>query len=212
MEVSASAMIIIGLTGGVGCGKSTVGNKMKEIFSVKLQMTDQIGHLAMEEGTRCYAEICRIFGKDMIAENGQIRRDKLAEVVFTNLEKLEILNGLIHPWVIEYLKTDIERERKEKRFQFYVIESAILLETNLDRLCDVVWYVNTDKDIRRKRLQDSRGYSDEKIDAIMAQQKDSAWIQEHCQVDIRNNAILEETMEQVKKQLQILGNQYEMEE
>ena len=144
-------MKIIGLTGGIGSGKSTVGKRMEELKAVKLQMTDDIGHIALEQGTESYDKIIESFGKSFLKENGEIDRNLLGQLVFANQDKLEKLNAIIHPWVIDYLKRDIENTKKENKYLYYVVESAILFQTGLDRICEEIWYVDADEDIRRKR-------------------------------------------------------------
>lgn len=90
-------MKIIGLTGGIGSGKSTVGKRMEELKAVKLQMTDDIGHIALEQGTESYDKIIESFGKSFLKENGEIDRNLLGQLVFANQDKLEKLNAIIHP-------------------------------------------------------------------------------------------------------------------
>ena len=87
-------MKIIGLTGCVGSGKSTVGKKMQEHFSLKLVMTDDVGHLAMEPGTESYENIINIFGTDIMALDGKIDRVKLGQIVFGNKEKFIVINPI----------------------------------------------------------------------------------------------------------------------
>ena len=192
-------MKIIGLTGGIGSGKSTVGKRMEELKAVKLQMTDDIGHIALEQGTESYDKIIESFGKSFLKENGEIDRNLLGQLVFANQDKLEKLNAIIHPWVIDYLKRDIENTKKENKYLYYVVESAILFQTGLDRICEEIWYVDADEEIRRTRLQENRGYNVEKIDSIMAQQRENEVFKKQCQVFILNNGELSEVDTQIKK-------------
>ena len=115
------------------------------------------------------------------------------------MDKLEKLNAIIHPWVIDYLKRDIENTKKENKYLYYVVESAILFQTGLDRICEEIWYVDADEEIRRKRLQENRGYNVEKIDSIMAQQRENEVFKKQCQVFILNNGELSEVDTQIKK-------------
>lgn len=185
--MDGDSMKIIGLTGGVGSGKSTVGKIMQENFSLKLVMTDALGHLAMKVGTESYKKILSEFQADILQENGEIDRKKLGEIVFKDENKLDKLNQIIHPWVIEYLKKDIEEEKKRKQYQYYVMESAILFQSHLDCLCQEKWYVDAKEEIRRQRLKDSRGYSDEKIDNIFKTQEENEQYKLQCEVEISTN-------------------------
>lgn len=194
-------MKIIGLTGGIGSGKSTVGKRMEQLGFVKLQMTDEIGHIALEQGTESYNRIIENFGNSFLRENGEIDRGLLSQIVFGNQEKLEMLNSIIHPWVFEYLRKDIDKTQKENKYLYYVVESAILFQTGLDRICEEIWYVDADEEVRRKRLQENRGYDVKKIDSIMEQQKENDIFKKQCQVVIMNNGELAEVDTQIKKYL-----------
>lgn len=194
-------MKIIGLTGSVGSGKSTVGALMEKNFSVKMRMTDNIGHLAMEPGQDSYQKIVEYFGTDILREDESIDRNRLSGIVFSDVSKLEVLNGIIHPWVKAYLGRDIEEEQKSQRFSYYVIESAILFQTRLDSMCTEVWYVDAKEEIRRDRLKKNRGYSDEKVDAIMRQQRENEQWKLHCDRMIENNRDETSILEQLENYL-----------
>lgn len=194
-------MKIIGLTGGIGSGKSTVGKRMEQLGTVKLQMTDEIGHIALEQGTESYNSIIENFGNSFLRENGEIDRSLLSQIVFGNQDKLEMLNSIIHPWVFEFLRKDIDKTQKENKYLYYVVESAILFQTGLDRLCEEIWYVDAAEEVRRKRLQENRGYNVKKIDSIMEQQKENDIFKKKCQVVIMNNGELAEVDTQIKKYL-----------
>lgn len=180
-------MKIIGLTGSVGSGKSTVGVLMEKNFSVKLRMTDHIGHLAMEPGQDSYQKIVEYFGTNILREDKSVDRNRLSGIVFSDTSKLEVLNNIIHPWVKSYLRRDIEEEQKLQHFSYYVIESAILFQTQLDSMCEEVWYVDAREEIRRERLKKNRGYSDEKVESIMRQQRENEQWKLHCDRVIENN-------------------------
>lgn len=194
-------MKIIGLTGGIGSGKSTVGKRMEQLGTVKLQMTDEIGHIALEQGTESYNSIIENFGNSFLRENGEIDRSLLSQIVFGNQDKLEMLNSIIHPWVFEFLRKDIDKTQKENKYLYYVVESAILFQTGLDRICEEIWYVDAAEEVRRKRLQENRGYNVKKIDSIMEQQKENDIFKKKCQVVIMNNGELAEVDTQIKKYL-----------
>lgn len=194
-------MKLIGLTGCVGSGKSTVGKKMQEHFSVKLVMTDDVGHLAMEPGTESYQNIINTFGMDIKNLDGKIDRAKLSQIVFNSREKLEQLNNIIHPWVKEYLRKSIQEERAKAQCTYYVIESAILFQSGLHEICDEIWYVDAEEEIRRERLKNSRGYTDEKIDSILKNQKENEALKKQCNVIISTNAGEDSIMPQLKKYL-----------
>ena len=124
-----------------------------------------------------------------------------ARIVFCNEERLGCLNKIVHPQVKQWIKNKIEEERLKGECTLFVIEAALLIEDHYDEICDELWYIHTDEGIRRKRLKESRGYSDEKIAGIMANQLSPEKFRKACQAVIVNNGLLEDTYQQIDKQL-----------
>lgn len=194
-------MQIIGLTGSIGSGKSTVGKMMEKGFSVKLVMTDNLGHKMMEKGTVGYKEIISVFGEDILDEDGNIDRNLLGKIVFQDEEKLQGLNHIIHPKVREYLEKDIKKEQEAGKYKYYVMESAILFQSGIDELCHECWYVDAEETVRRKRLMENRGYSSSKIDAIMEKQIENEKYKMSCKQKIDNNHDLQAICDKLEKLL-----------
>ena len=103
-----------------------------------------------------------------------------------------MLNQITHPAVKAYIVDWIEQEKK-KGTELFVIEAALLLEDNYDKICDVIWYIYTREEVRRVRLKESRNYSDEKIDSMIASQLPESYFREHCQIVIDNSGDFEDT-------------------
>lgn len=183
-------MRVIGLTGGVVSGKSLAAELLREMTGGELLIADRLGHVAMEKGTSGYRQILEAFGEEVLSSDGQIDRNKLGELVFQDGDKLERLNGIVHPIVMEYLEERIAARRGEEGVM--VLESAILFETGCDRLCDEVWYVWVPEQVRMQRLRESRGYSEEKCRAIMAEQMGEEEFRNRCHKVIRNDGGVEE--------------------
>lgn len=194
-------MKIIGLAGGVGTGKSTIAAIIRDKFGGYVIMADEVGHKAMEIGTDSYHQILDVFGCEILREDKTIDRSKLAEIVFKQADKLEQLNQIIHPFVMKYIKNKIEEVKKEERYPFFFIESAILIETGYQNICDEIWAVETEERIRRERLKASRGYSDEKIDSIMKQQMQTDKLRLYADAVIENNKGLREIERQLENLL-----------
>lgn len=166
-------MRVIGLTGGVGSGKSFVAQMMEEEClaqgsRAELLLADEIGHLVMEPGRECHMQITDRYGREILGRDGRIDRGMLAEKIFGDEQERQALNAIVHPAVIRYMEEYIGCRREQEGI--IVLESAILFEASCDRLCDIVWYVRVPEQIRRARLRESRGYSEEKISAIMQRQ------------------------------------------
>lgn len=191
-------MKVIGLTGGVGCGKSTVAQIIKENYNAAVLIADDIGAMLMQKGQSCYEKIVAEFGADVLEEDGQLNRKKIAAIVFADNEKLMVLNGIVHPKVKDYIKNEIASIQKDNQKDYVFIESAIILESGYGDICDEFWYVSAPYEERVKRLKNARGYSDAKIQAIMENQKEEKQFAEQCSVILENDGKLEKICSQLK--------------
>ncbi len=197
-------MKIIGLTGSVGSGKTTVAKIFEQEFGARILITDEIGHLFMQPEEEGYLKITEAFGKDILEEGSlQIDRKKLAALVFSDQEKLKILNGIIHPLVNGYVFDVIEEEKRKGTLPFLVIEAALLIESGYDRICDELWYVTADDAVRRERLKASRGYSDEKISSILKNQLSEDIFRKKCGKVLQNNGDIGEIAQGIKVLLEL---------
>ncbi|MFW5668118.1 dephospho-CoA kinase [Acetivibrio ethanolgignens] len=191
-------MKVIGLVGGVGCGKSTAAAILEKAYGARVIIADKIGHLAMEKGCETYQQIVTLFGEEILNDEGQIDRKRLGDIVFPQPDKLAVLNGIIHPFVWRTVKEQINAA-EEAGCAFVVLESAILLESSEKGLCDVIFAVTADKEVRFERLRASRGYTREKFEAIMAQQLSEKELKKQVDVLISNNGDEEALEKQLKE-------------
>lgn len=191
-------MRTIGITGGVGAGKSTVLEYMASCLGACVLEADKIGHLVMEPGEACYDKIVDLFGKDVIKSDKTIDRKRVSDVVFSNGKMLARLNGIIHPSVKEYICRRLEEERESGR-KLSVVEAALLLEDHYEVFCDEIWYIHTDVEIRISRLMESRGYTREKAQSIIRNQASEEFFRSHADYVIENNGDFEKTREQIEK-------------
>ena len=183
-------MHVIGLTGGVGSGKSYVAHRLSEMYDAKLLIADELGHVVMSKGTACYNRIVELFGTEILEKDGEIDRKKMAEVIFGDVSRRKLLNDIVHPEVIEYIKHFID-ERKAKD-GIIILETAIMYESGCDRFCDEVWYVYVPAKVRIKRLSDNRGYTEEKSESIIANQKADDFFLSKADKIIRNDGSFED--------------------
>ena len=193
-------MKIIGVTGGVGAGKSTVLNYLEKRYGAKLILADLVGHEVMELGHEAYEQVVKVFGQEIVSENKTIDRKALGAIVFEDEKKRMILNRIIHPAVRQEILRRLE-EAKLSHLSYVVVEAALFLEENYDAFCDETWYIYTDEKIRRQRLKESRGYSDERIDQIFRSQKTHEEFQKRCLFMIDNNGSEEETFRQIDRRM-----------
>lgn len=190
--------MVIGITGGIGCGKSTVMNLLEERYHAKLIIADELGHQALERGTTVYERIRKTFGQDLIRPDGSVDRDLLAERVYADSEKREMLNYIVHPYVRDRIREKLEQWKREP---LVCLETAILFETGCDRFCDMVWGIFTERECRISRLMHSRGYPREKAEAIMdAQLPEEKW-REKCDIMIENNGNMNKLEERLQELL-----------
>ena len=158
-------MLTIGVTGGVGAGKSTVLNYIKDNYRAEIILADDYGNKVKEPGEECYAKIVELLGEGILSSpNGTIDREKMAKAIFADEELRRKVNDIIHPAVIHKILEDVEKIRTGGRMDYCLIEAALLIESGLYREFDKLMYIYADENVRRKRLISSRGYSDEKID------------------------------------------------
>ena len=194
-----NSMIFIGITGGVGAGKSAVLGYLKELDGVRVMLSDEIAHELMEPGSDCYNRLKGLFaGEPIWLEDGHFDRPALAGVIFSDDKKRELLNEVVHPAVKEYVLHVLEQEKEEGRLRYLVLEAALLIEEHYDEICDELWYIYTSEENRRARLKQSRGYSDEKISEMFESQLCENEYRRHCKVVIDNNGTTEETIAQVR--------------
>lgn len=197
-------MKVIGITGGVGSGKSQVLSYFEEAHHAVICQADQVAWKLQEPGETCYQEIVSHFGTEILNADATINRMRLGQIVFGDKAQLLVLNGIMHPAV----KCEIEKhilEETKKGTRLFILEAALLIEEHYDEICDELWYIYTDEQIRRQRLIESRQYSNEKIDAIMASQLSEELFRKACKRVIDNNGTFEETCVLLDRAVEQLG-------
>jgi dephospho-CoA kinase len=194
-------MKVIGITGGVGAGKSEILKFFKGKYHAIVVEADKVGHMLMEPGGACYYSIVEKFGSSILNGDQTINRGKLGKIVFSDEALLAELNKIIHPRVKSHIVSEIAKERAYHRTDLFVVEAALLIEDHYDVVCDELWYIHTDEEVRGKRLKEARGYDDEKIASICANQKSPAEFRSACQVVIDNSGDLADTYRQIEEQL-----------
>lgn len=191
-------MKIIGITGGVGAGKTQVLSYIGEHYRCRIIRADEVAHLLYEKGQECYNEIVALLGAQILDGIGAIDKTKMAGLIFQDKALLERVNAIVHPAVKQYILAQITYEKEKKEADYFFIEAALLIEEHYDQIVDELWYIHSDADVRRKRLVANRQYSVQKIEDIMKGQLGEEEFRMHCQRVIWNNGNLEETYQQIK--------------
>ena len=186
-----------GVTGGAGTGKSEVMRLLREDFGGFTILSDDVARDLMHQGGTSYQLIVDHFGQEVVGEDGELDRNRLAQIVFQDKEELEKLNNMTHPYVRKEIIRLLKEAEASGLYPFAALESAILLECGYEDICDEFWYVYSSPEIRRARMKETRGYSDEKVDAVMKSQMQDEQAMQMCDFVIVNNS----TLEEVKRQL-----------
>lgn len=192
-------MKTIGITGGVGAGKSTVLNYLLDNYNCDVIITDKVAKDMYTKDSKAYNMIVMLFGDEVLDSDKEIDKKRLADIIFSNANKRAALNSIIHPLVKQEVITRITENKIADKFDYTFVESALLLEEHYEKFCDEVWYIDASEDVRRKRLKESRGYSDEKIDNIFECQNNKERFLSQCDYCIDNGQSEQYTFEQIKK-------------
>jgi dephospho-CoA kinase len=193
-------MKVIGVTGGVGAGKSTVLSYLHEKYDAVVIEADKVGHLVMEPGGSCYKPVLSLFGKEIRRPDGSLDRSKIAARVFQDEALLQKLNGLIHPAVRKWILARLETE-KNAGCRLCVVEAALFLEERYGEFCHDVWYIHADREVRIQRLMQSRGYTRERAESIMRSQASEEMFEAGTDYKIINNGDLQETYSQIDERI-----------
>lgn len=188
---------VIGITGGIGCGKSVVMSILEEEYGAYVLLSDLVGHELMIPGAVNYNGIVEAFGTDILLENGEIDRKKLGSIVFGNPEKLALLNSITHPNIMKEIRGRIDAALANPVYQMVCLESALLFETELADYCDQTWYVYADEEVRINRLIAGRGYTREYCVSVMKKQKNEEYYRKKANVVIDNSGDTCKTRSQI---------------
>ena len=188
-------MKVIGLTGGIGSGKSTVSQFLAELGTVVLD-ADKVGHDTLRD-TEIRREIISAFGKQVLAPSGNIDRKKLGEIVFRNPESLAKLNQIMHPPMYEIVKARLE-EYRHQGADVVVLEAPLLIEASWTSLVNEVWVAVASEDTVLKRLRE-RGLSEAKSLARIRSQMSDKERAKFSDVVIDTDCSLDELKTKVKE-------------
>ena len=191
-------MLVIGITGGVGAGKSSVLKVLEEHCYCRMILADDVGNKVKEPGQHCYMDLVHLLGTEVLNEDGTINKIKMAERIFSDKDLLDRVNAIIHPAVEDYILGEIQKERELQKIDVFFLEAALLIEAGYVPHLDEVWYIYSNENVRRKRLKESRAYSDKKIDQIMKSQLSDEQFRQYASVVLDNSNSFEETFEQIK--------------
>ena len=211
-------MKLIGVTGGVGAGKSEILNYLKSNYNCCILLADEAARTLEAPGGAIYQPLIRLLEEYPAAdpekgetpapitlEDGRINNPEMARRIFSEPALLKKVNNLVHPAVKQYILSAFAMEKELGKLDFFVVEAALLIECGYSRDVDAMWYIYCDESERRRRLRASRGYSDEKIDNILRSQLSEQTFRENADVVIDNSGTIENACAQVDRALLAYG-------
>jgi dephospho-CoA kinase len=190
-------MKVIGLTGGIGSGKSTVSRFLSELGAVVLD-ADKVGHEAYQPGTETWKEVVAAFGREIVATDESIDRKKLGAIVFGDPAALERLNGITHPRMYDMMTVRIEEYRKQGA-KVVVLEAAILLEAGWTPLVDEVWVTVASEPTVVQRVKERTDLPEEQIRSRIRSQLSNEERKKQASVVISNDGSLDELRAKVEE-------------
>ena len=205
-------MQVIGITGGVGAGKSSILEYLEQNYRVKNLIADKIAKRLMEPGSECYRKLLKFLPVEVYNDDETINRGALSAAIFSSDELRRRVNEVMHPAVKEYIIGQIAEQERMGILDYVVVEAALLIEENYGEICDELWYVRTSEEIRKKRIMRSRGYTEEQVENMFRSQLSDSEYRKHCQVIIENNGTREETFYQVAQAIKQKGELNKMEQ
>lgn len=189
--------LIIGLTGGIACGKTTVAGLFHN-FGAHVIDADSVGHRLLREDPSVKKKLAATFGASILDSKKEIDRSKLGRIVFDSPDQLQALSEIVHPPIIERIKADIARKSSSAEKSIIVIDAALLIELNLTYMVDLVVLVYADENMQMQRLT-QRGLSYEDAGRRIKSQMPSHEKTRFADFIIYNNGSLSNTAEQAKE-------------
>lgn len=191
--------LIIGLTGGIASGKSTVSNMLKEM-DITVIDADVEARLAVEKGEPAYLKIMEAFGREILLDNGEIDRQKLGGIIFHREAKRLLLNQIVHPEVRKRMLSKIETAKQNKE-EVIVLDIPLLFESKLTYMADKTLLVYVDKETQVTRLMNRNHLSLEDAEARINSQMSLSEKVKLADAVLNNNGLIEDTKKQLLKVL-----------
>ncbi|MCI8659408.1 MAG: dephospho-CoA kinase [Lachnospiraceae bacterium] len=193
--------LVIGVTGGIGAGKSQVLNLLKEEYGAHILLADQVAAQLEEPGYEGFYLLVNRFGRNILGEEGRLDRKAFADMIFKEPEILNEVNEMLHPLTWQVLCKKVDQLRSLPGGPHLVVVEAALFDENSKKLCDTLWYVDASEEKRLSRLMENRGYSQRKCQDIMRNQLCREEFLLLADQVIDNNGSIEEVRVQIARLL-----------
>lgn len=202
-------VMVVGLTGQTGAGKSTVSEVFSENGFAVIN-ADLVSRKVVEKGTPCLAEISDFFGEDILNPDGELNRKKLASVVFNDKAKLDSLNTIIYPYILSEILQQIKSHSANGE-KLILLDAPTLFESHADDFCDIIISVLSDAEQRERRIIARDGLTHEQAQARMNSQLKEEFFVSHSDFTISNNDSLDNLYcisKEVSDKIKILHNSH----
>lgn len=206
----AADIAVIGLTGQSGAGKTTVCRVFEE-SGFAIINADKIARQIMEKGLPCLEEVTECFGKEILNEDGNLNRQKLADIVFNDKEKLKQLNAISYPYITSEILKRIEILNNENR-KYVLLDAPTLFESRADDFCDLIISVTASEKNRTSRVAERDGITQEQIKQRFSSQHTERFFVNHSDFIIKNNKTIDELIEKAKEVAEKIKEYYNAEE
>lgn len=189
-------MLTIGLTGGIGSGKTTVIRLLTALGAPTID-ADKVAHTTYAPGGPAYDGVVAAFGKEILAADGTIDRGKLGPIVFADRSALGRLTAIVWPKTLERMREMISEMRAKGERNPIVVEAAILIEANWQPLFDEIWLVTASKERVIERVERDRGLKPEQTEARIRAQFPESERRKHATLIIENDGTIEQLQQKV---------------
>jgi dephospho-CoA kinase len=190
--------MVIGLTGGIGSGKSVVGGMLAELGAHVID-TDRVGHAVYLPGSEGWRRIVETFGREIVAADGTIDRKRLGAIVFADTERRRALNAIVHPLIFQSVLEEMSARRAAGFRGHFVLEAPILIEAKGTGMVEQIWLVVAPRGVVEARLANARNMTAQEIAARMGAQLSDDERRQHADVVLENDGDLAQLRGQVER-------------
>lgn len=192
---------ILGLTGGIACGKSTISAYLKE-FGLPVIDADECSRVVVEKGSIGLEKLTKIFGNKILENDGTLNRKALGQIVFSDSEQLSLLNSVMEPLIREEIS---RRLNQENNADLVVLDAPLLIEQHYDKICDFIMTIDVPKKIQLERLIERDNLSEDEAKSRIESQLSSRERNGFADVVIDSSGTVEQTRKQVIKWLKTIN-------
>jgi len=203
MNSPVTGSLLIGLTGGIASGKSTVLQHLRQAGYSVID-ADKLGHKVLEQGNPGYNNVVKCFGNEILNPDGSVNRTALGRIVFVDTEKLKQLNEISHPIIAEMIQKEFEESVSDSNGGIVFLEAALLIEANWYKVCGHIWVVSLDSTVALRRLQERDNLSETEAKLRVGAQLDQEERLAYADVVLQNEGTPEELFTQTQQALREL--------